>query len=202
MIRAFLAVPLSERLRNELAALQTELKRRMALDLPREASLSWVRPAALHLTIKFLGDIDERLVEPLQETLRQVLTLHCPIDVPILRLGVFPRLQQPRVLWVGPPDQWEKGEDAARLALLHRSIDEGCVSLNLAPDMRPLSAHLTLARVKAGERSVGQFLARIGAMEQRLAFDPIRVNMIVLIQSDLKPTGSIYTTLWEAPLVA
>ncbi|MDF2459359.1 MAG: putative 2-5 ligase [Nitrospira sp.] len=200
MLRTFLAVELSEPLRTTLATLQSELKQRVAKELTRDVSISWVRPVSLHLTVKFLGDIDEGLVLPLKGALTEVLRLHRAIEVPVNRLGAFPRPQQPRVLWAGPSEQWEAGEDAARLAGLHRAIDACCETLNLAPDSRSLSAHLTLARVKAGERVVGQLLARSGVMDRPFTCESLDVNAIALMKSDLKPTGSVYTKLWEVRL--
>ena len=196
MIRTFLAVELSEPLRTNLATLQSDLKQRMA-KLTRDVSISWVRPASLHVTVKFLGDIEEELVLPLKEAITELLRAHGPIEVPVNRLGVFPRPQQPRILWVGPSEQWESGEDAARLAALHRAIDACCGSLNLATDSRPLSAHLTLARVKAGERVVGQVLAQIGVMDRPFTCESLDINAIALMKSELKPSGSVYTRLWD-----
>lgn len=200
MIRAFLAVQLTDRLKENLGVIQSDLKRRMLHDLPPNASLTWVRPASLHVTVKFLGDIDEALVHRLQETISDTLSGHSPLHIPLERLGVFPRLQQPRVLWIGPAGQWEGSDEAVRLAALHRSIEKCCTSLNLAPDTRPLSAHLTLARIKAGHHAVGQALARSGAMDRPLALDGLTIDGIALMRSELKPTGSVYTCLWEARL--
>ncbi|HKY71972.1 MAG TPA: RNA 2',3'-cyclic phosphodiesterase [Nitrospira sp.] len=202
MIRAFLAVQLSEHLRTTLAGIQSELKRRMTHDLSREASLSWVRPASLHLTVKFLGDIDEGLVTSLRDAMARALSRHRAIQIPLHRLGVFPRPQQPRVLWIGPTDQWASSEDATRLTALHREIDGCCSAQNLAPDTRPLSAHLTLARIKAGHRVVGQALARSGVLDGAFEGISLPVDAIALMRSELKPTGSIYTVLWESTLQA
>jgi len=156
----------------------------------------------LHLTVKFLGDIDEGLVTPLRDAVARVLSRHRAIQIPLHRLGVFPRPQQPRVLWIGPGDEWASGPDSARLAALHREIDDCCASLNLAPDTRPLSAHLTLARIKAGHRVVGQALARSGAMDRTFEGTSLPVDAIALMRSELKPTGSIYTMLWESTVQA
>jgi 2'-5' RNA ligase len=202
MIRAFLAVQLPEPLRESLAAIQSDVKRRMAHDLPREASLAWVRPASLHLTVKFLGDIDEGLVVRLRDAMAAMLAPHRALQIPLDRLGVFPRVQQPRVLWLGPPARWETSEEALRLTALHRAIEECCGTLDLAPDPRPLSAHLTLARIKAGHHAVGQALARSGAMDRPLALEPLSVGAIALMSSELRPTGSVYTALWESRLQA
>ena len=200
MIRVFLAVQLRDPLRENLAAIQSDVKLRMVHDLPREATLSWVRPASLHLTVKFLGDIDEALVPHLRDAMAETLRPHRALQIPLDRLGVFPRLQQPRILWVGPSAGWETSEEAARLAALHRAIEHCCVALNLAPDTRPLSAHLTLARMKAGHRAVGQALARSGVMDRPLALEPLSVDAIALMRSELNPSGSVYTALWESRL--
>src|SRR5687768_1759856 len=97
-------------------------------------------------------------------------------------------------------DLWERGEDAARLAALHRAIDACCGSLNLATDSRPLSVHLTLARVKAGERVVGQVLAQSGVMDRPFTCESLDINAIALMKSELKPSGSVYTRLWDVRL--
>jgi 2'-5' RNA ligase len=202
MIRAFLAIQISEPLRTALAAVQSELKRRISQDLPCETSLTWVRPTSMHLTVKFLGDLDERLVTPLRDAMAETLSHHRAIEIPLDRLGGFPRLQQPRVVWIGPSQPWEQSDDAARLAAVHQAIEGCCVAMNLAPDTRPLSAHLTLARIKAGHRAVGQALARSGAMDRPLAVHSLAVDAIAFMRSELKPTGSVYTPLWQSRLKA
>ena len=202
MIRAFLAVQLSEPLRATLAGIQSDLKRRMTYDLSREVSMSWVRPASMHLTVKFLGDIDEGLVTPLHDAIADSLRQHPAMQIPLDGLGVFPRLQQPRVLWIGPSEQWEQSEEAMKLQKIHRSIEVCCGLLNLAPDTRPLSAHLTLARIKAGHHRAGQALARSGVMDRPVALNSLPVDAITLMRSELKPTGSVYTALWECRLKA
>jgi 2'-5' RNA ligase len=88
------------------------------------------------------------------------------------------------------------------LTALHRAVEECCGTLELAPDTRPLSAHLTLARIKAGHRAVGQALARSGVMDRTLETMMLPVDAITLMQSELNPRGSIYTKLWEARLEA
>ena len=201
MIRAFLAVQLSEALRTSLAAVQSDVKRRITHDVPRDVSLSWVRPASMHLTVKFLGDIAEDLIIPLREAIADALTHHHILHIPLDRLGVFPRPQQPRILWIGPSEQWEGSDGAARLAAVHGAIEACCATLNLAPDPRPLSAHLTLARIKAGHRGAGQVLARSGVMDRLpLAVESLAVDAITLMRSELKPSGSVYTVLWESTL--
>ena len=200
MIRTFLAVELHEPLRTSLEQIQQGVKQRLNQAISRDVRMSWVRPTSMHLTVKFLGDIDEQLVLPMQEVIKTVVSAYHAIHVPLDRLGVFPRIQQPRVLWVGPSEQWEHGDDAKRLASLHRDVEACCGTLNLAMDERPLSPHLTLARIKEGGRSFGQVLAKSGVMDWPLTLGPFVVASIALMKSELKPTGSVYTKLWDAKL--
>jgi len=200
MIRTFLAVELHEPLRTSLEQIQQGVKQRLNQAISRDVRMSWVRPTSMHLTVKFLGDIDEQLVLPMQEAIKTVVSAYHAIHVPLDRLGVFPRIQQPRVLWVGPSEQWEHGDDAKRLASLHRDVEACCGTLNLAMDERPLSPHLTLARIKEGGRSFGQVLAKSGVMDGPLTLGLFVVASIALMKSELKPTGSVYTKLWDAKL--
>lgn len=197
MIRAFLAVELTEALRTGLAHVQQDLRQRLPRSGPKAVRISWVQPASMHLTIKFLGDTDESAIPPLRDAIAQVMAGHSPIVIPLERLGVFPHLQQPRVLWVGPPEQWERGGDAERLAVLHRTVEESCRSFGFAPEGRPLQAHLTLARIKEGEREVGRGLAQSGILDRPIVMEPLALNAIVLMKSELRPAGPIYTKLWD-----
>lgn len=202
MIRAFLSVELSDDVRARLAGLQQDLKQRIAPDLPKPVRLSWVRPDSLHLTVKFLGDIPDSIVEPLRVAMADVLGTHRPLAIPLERLGGFPHFGQPRVLWVGPADAWERGKEAPRLAALHRAIETCCQTQDLAPDDRPLTAHLTIARIKEGGKQVGQALAGSGMMDRPLSLGSLAVDSIALMRSELRPTGSVYTRLWAVPLGA
>ena len=201
MIRAFLAVEVQDELRKQIAQVQQELRQRLSREASRAVRISWVQPTAIHLTVKFLGDVDEQLVDALRAAIGQVLREHRSIQIPLERIGAFPRPQQPRVLWVGASEQWEEGEDAKRLASLHRGIEDCCATFDFAPDGRPLSPHLTLARIKEGERHVGQTLAKSSAMDRPLSLGSLLIDSVVLMKSELRPTGPVYTKLWEVTLV-
>ncbi|MBI3357612.1 MAG: RNA 2',3'-cyclic phosphodiesterase [Nitrospirae bacterium] len=200
MIRAFLAVELSEDLRAHIAQVQRDLKQRLSREISKGVRISWVQPNSIHLTVKFLGDIDEQHVDPLREALSTLIKSHPIIQIPMQRLGAFPHPQQPRVLWVGPSELWEKGEDAKRLAELHQAVEGCCQSFGFAPEGRPLSPHLTVARIKEGGPSVGQALAKNGVMDRPLSpllLGLMVVGSVVLMKSELRPTGAVYTKLWE-----
>jgi len=196
MIRTFLAVELADDLRDRITLVQQDLKQRLGRESPTDIRITWVQPSSIHLTMKFLGDTGEQLIEPLRVAVERAMTGHGAVHMPIERLGVFPRLQQPRVLWVGPSEQWEQGDEAKRLTALHRVVEDCCRSFGFAPEGRPLSPHLTLARVKEGERHVGQALAKSGVMDWPITLGLLSVKSIVLMKSELRPIGSLYTKLW------
>lgn len=198
MIRTFLAVELADDLRNRIMLVQQDLRQRLCRESSPDIRITWVQPSSIHLTMKFLGDTDERLIEPMRESVERAMTGHGAVHMPVERLGVFPRLQQPRILWVGPSKQWEQGDDAKRLAALHRAVEDCCRSLGFASDDKPLSPHLTLARVKVGERRVGQALAKSGVMDRPISLGLLVVESVVMMKSELRPSGSVYTKLWDA----
>ena len=197
MIRTFLAVEIGEDLRNQITLIQQDLKQRLDCESSKDVRITWVKPSSIHLTMKFLSDTREHLIEPLREAVERAMTGHRAVHISIKRLGVFPRLQQPRVLWVGPSEQWEEGDDARRLMALHRAVEDCCRSFGFAPEGKPLSPHLTLARVKEGERHAGQALAKSGAMDRPISLGLLEVKSVVLMKSELRPTGSLYAKLWE-----
>ncbi|HSS30852.1 MAG TPA: RNA 2',3'-cyclic phosphodiesterase [Nitrospiraceae bacterium] len=200
MIRAFLAVELSEELRATLATLQQELKQSIEPDLKRGTRISWVQPASLHLTIKFLGETDEQVIDPLRAAVEQAIGRQMAVNVPLERLSGFPRPQSPRVLWVGPSENWEKGIDAKRITEIYATIEQACEGLRFLRETKPFNPHLTVARIKTGERHVGVSLAQSGVLDRPILLGSLAVESVALMKSELKPTGSVYTKLWSVRL--
>jgi 2'-5' RNA ligase len=197
VIRAFLAVELSQELRAELAPVQQELKRSIEPEMKRNTRISWARPASIHLTMKFLGDMDEQVADPLLAAVEQAIGSLMAVNVPLERLGAFPLPQSPRVLWVGPSESWERGAEASRVAEIHGAIDQACEGLGFLRETRQFSPHLTLARIRVGERHIGVALAKGGVLDRTLSLGALAIGSVVLMKSELKPTGSVYTKLWE-----
>ncbi|HSQ92142.1 MAG TPA: RNA 2',3'-cyclic phosphodiesterase [Nitrospiraceae bacterium] len=202
MIRAFLAVELSQELRAELATIQQELKRNIEPEMKQNMRISWAQPASIHLTIKFLGDMDEQVIDPLLVAVEQAIGNQTAVNVPLERIGVFPRPQNPRVLWVGPSENWERGAEAQRVVGIHDAVEHACEGLGFLRETKPFSPHLTFARIRAGERHIGAALAQGGVLDRPLSLDSLAVESVVLMKSELRPTGSVYTRLWEARLKA
>lgn len=184
-LRAFVALPLSEELHEQLGRVQ----RRLQQDMPTRA-VKWVSPEKIHLTLFFLGDIFASRVELIKEALAVVARNAAPITVDIQELGVFPRPSRARVLWVGMHDPDE------HLALLHLAVNEALEQLGYEPDRRPFKLHLTLGRVRrrtsrSDARYIGELMTRmeIGTLG-RETFDEL-----VFFRSELRPTGAVHTRL-------
>ena len=202
MIRAFLAIELSPELRAALSAIQQDLTRRLERAVDRHVRIGWAQPASMHLTVKFLGDTPEDTLAALRPAIEQVAAGHPAILVPIARIGAFPRLQQPRVLWAGPLESWEQGREAVRVQALSQAVEAACQAVGLAPEGRPFSPHVTLARIKEGERQVGQALAQSGVLDQPVTMGMLSIKRLIMMKSELRPTGPVYSMLWDCPLAS
>ena len=153
-----------------------------------QQSVRWVRPAGIHLTLRFLGEAAAEQVATLRAGLDQVAVQHAPFELHLKSLGCFPNPRRPRVIWVGLEDLEE------RLRELQRAVEEQVRSLGWEPEERTFRPHLTLGRVRQRQRPPEATWVR---QPPGLSF---RAEAIELIQSRLKPSGAEYTTLERALL--
>lgn len=197
MIRTFVAIELDEEIRKSIAATQEQVQDQLLRHLPQRTPgvrVQWVRPASIHLTLKFLGDIDEARIEDIRATLLSAVRGQSRFAVEVGGLGVFPDLRAPRVLWIGLVGQ------VNTLMCLADQVETALTSMGFPPEARRLSPHLTLARIKERSREVGKGLADSGLMTQSFRVGSLPVHEVCLMRSDLKPSGAIYTRLCEVPL--
>ncbi|RKY62807.1 MAG: RNA 2',3'-cyclic phosphodiesterase [Candidatus Latescibacterota bacterium] len=184
-IRTFVAVDISDEARGRVRDLVEELKQ-------YKADVRWVAPESLHLTLKFLGEIDEGRLEDVFSGVEEAVSGVEPFRMVLEGLGGFPGLGRPRVLWVGVSDGAEELRNlAARVegSLEHRGFPR---------EDRPFSPHLTIGRVK---RLSGRLRQLTDAMRGG-GFGPeeVRVEEVKVMKSDLRPSGAVYTTLRSFPL--
>ena len=186
-IRSFLAVKLPAPLKEELERVQNRLRS----ELPK---LAWVKPSGMHLTVKFFGDIELDQVEEIQEYVQRVVQRLTCFSLEVQGLGVFPNIRMPRVLWAGI-----SGE-AEILSRLVYDLDEALETLGFPKEGKPFNPHLTLARIKSQGREVGEVLEKKKLLVPAVAIGSIDVTQVSLFKSELRPSGSVYTCLWDVSL--
>lgn len=133
-MRLFVAVDVPEHLKD---AIENDVVGRLRGGV---SGARWTRPEGRHLTLKFLGNVDESRVDSIAAVLSDVAVRHRGFDAAFDEIGAFPNLRRPRVLWVG------LGRGNEELARIASDLDEGFVRLGFEAEGRPFRGHLTLAR--------------------------------------------------------
>ena len=187
MIRSFIAVDLPEETRKLLEDIQRELKQ-------CGAAVRWVKPRSIHLTLKFLGNIQPAQVEDIALAVAQEIRDQPPITLRPAGLGAFPNLRKPRVIWIGM-----EGE-VQRLNGIQARVENSLEPLGFAREKRGFRPHLTIGRVKDRRRL--QPLIDAMATLDIPPFNSFDADEIILYKSDLRPTGAIYTKIHRMPLAA
>ncbi len=184
-LRCFIALPTADEVKTRITELQSKLKE-------SSADVKWDSPDKFHITLKFLGNSEQSVIDSLSARLELL-----PQNVSYIRalfnsVGAFPSLQRPKVIWVGI-------EHTEELRKLQSDVESLCAELGFKREEREFHPHITLGRVK-GNRN----LDRLTDMLKSLTLDPIqaRCSEILLIRSDLKPSGSVYTILKSFPFHA
>jgi 2'-5' RNA ligase len=186
VIRAFIAVTLDSKVIEQIAAASNQLR-------PEITAVRWVTPANFHLTLKFLGSIDDAAIEPIGATLREQLRLFPRFTINAKGLGVFPGPKRPRVLWVGLTGD--------RLVSLAARVESALRPLGFKPEDRKFTPHLTIGRWRDADRAP-KSLGRQLEIWQARDFGTSNVESVKLIQSVLKPEGASYNDLITVPLSA
>jgi 2'-5' RNA ligase len=189
-LRTFIAIELDQELVQNLTNLQGRLRR----DMPPRA-VRWVRPEAIHLTLKFLGDTGQQQVEQVKEALDRAAQEVVPFAFTAGGIGCFPNTRRPRVVWVG------LHEPTGALRHLRDAVEGQVAPLGFPTEKRPFSPHLTLGRVhRRASRSEVRAVGEIIAASAMGNLDEMQVHEVCYIKSDLRPSGAVYTTLSRAPL--
>jgi 2'-5' RNA ligase len=177
-IRAFIAVQLPDEVRESIGRATSRLQGA----LPRAR---WVRPATLHLTVKFLGELPRSRVTALCDDAAVQAAGHGASEVRLAGGGFFPSSRRPRVAWIGG--------QAAALVPVADAVQEVAARHGVERERRPWSPHLTLARLRDRwpPRAVEGFIAEIDALG---AFE-FRCRELVVFSSRLEPGGAVHTPI-------
>ena len=150
----------------------------------------WVDGDQLHLTLRFIGEVDGGVLRDVREQLGTVRS--APFSLVLQGVGHFPPRGQPRVVWVGL-------EKSGPLGVLHGRVESALADAGLERDGRKFSPHITLARLKETPASrVGRYLEEFGLFRT----DPFTVDAFILYSSTLTRHGAVHTPEATYPLIA
>ncbi|HEY9402759.1 MAG TPA: RNA 2',3'-cyclic phosphodiesterase [Pyrinomonadaceae bacterium] len=189
-VRIFCAVELPEDSRARVAAHVESLRKAAQGSL----KITWERAEKLHLTLKFLGEIEAERVEALTRAADRAADVTGNFEVSLREAGAFPPRGNPRVLWLGLHD------DAGHLAELQKRLEAECERENFPREPRAFRPHITIARIRA-PNAAARHLATIHR-EADFAPAPFNVGEFVVMQSQLGAGGSRYTPLSRHALKA
>lgn len=187
-MRTFIAIELPKEIKDALAKLQEQLK-------SSGADVKWVQPQNIHLTLKFLGERDDKKVAAIGEIVEKVVKNKPVFKASIASIGAFPNINSPRVIWIGL-DQGDK--ETKEIAL---ELEEKIAKIGIPKEDRAFSSHITIGRTRSTlnrDKLIQEInKAAAGLSQQDLAFC---VQKITLFESTLSPKGPIYEVLKKASL--
>lgn len=188
-MRLFVAVEIDPSVVAALAEFGSSLRRR-AQTLAPAARISWVSPEQLHVTSRFIGEVDDKKAAVIAGVLLEELAID-PFDLVVEGAGAFPERGAPRVLWAGI------SAGVAELGALEAEVSRRLMDCSVPREDRPYRPHVTLARVRepAGLRTPALFET---PADRR--FGTTHVEAITLFQSRTSPKGAVYTPLHRTRL--
>ena len=204
-MRTFIAIELSKEIKDFLSFLQDKLK-------DSRADVKWVSPENIHLTLKFLGEIDDKKLDKIIQIAEDITKDKKTFYLRLSSIGVFPNINFPRVIWAGV----DKGD--AETKEIVKVLEEKIAKIGIPPESRAFSSHITIGRVRSSLnrkeliKSLDYLQSNFGqenlALHKSLADQSadscgrleLRVTKITVFKSTLTPKGPIYEVLKEASL--
>jgi len=183
-MRTFIALELSKGIKDELARCQEELKQ-------SGADVKWVKTSNIHLTLKFLGEVTEEKLGGIKKILDSLAEERAPFEISLFKLGAFPNLDHPRVVWAGIDKGCREAEEIARV------LSQELGRIGFPEESRGFSAHLTIGRVRS-DKNKESLKRGVNSLEVRP--ESCGINEIILFKSTLTPDGPIYDKLYKAEL--
>ena len=187
--RLFVAITVPEAIRRQIESLQNSWRS----VLPGTA-VRWTKADQLHLTLKFLGDLETSRVNELIQALRHSAQSSAPMELAAQGAGVFPNLRCPRVLWVGIQDA------EGVLPVLHQSIDAAVSGFGRSESSGPFAGHITLGRLRDDARFISSLVTDLVAKAGEKKFGQWTTRSIELFRSELSPEGARHTQVAELAL--
>ena len=183
-LRTFIAVDIGDEIRDRAVSLQEKLAR-------RSEDVKWVEPKNLHVTMLFLGEVDEREVIDVCRAVAKVTATNPRFSLTIESVGCFPNSRRPRVIWIGA------GEGSEELCALHDALEPPLLQLGShRREERQYKPHITLGRVRS-DRPADDLAAAL-AKNASWVGGTVQVNQLLVMCSQLTPQGPSYSVLSRA----
>ncbi len=182
-IRAFIAFELNEEMHSELSSLQVSLKR-------SNADVKWVSADSVHLTLKFLGNIDARRIKEIETMLAEVSASFSPFTLSLKEISAFPDLDCPEIIWVGIDN------GANESSAIAKSLEDRCGKIGIPKENRVFQPHLTIGRVKSFKNC-----DKLKSLINNNSFElnsTVEIGRLTLFKSQLTSKGPIYTPIFTA----
>ncbi|MEE4312057.1 MAG: RNA 2',3'-cyclic phosphodiesterase [candidate division KSB1 bacterium] len=179
-IRTFIAIEIPPHIKKEISEFQRHL-------MVRDTRISWPKPDNIHITLKFVGDVETNAITAITEAVEKGVEQIPPFNVKIVGVGTFPSGRKPRILWIGA-----KSENSLMVKCAD-NIDQKLEELGYEKETRPFRAHLTLGRVKS-QFKIDEVLDRLNESRD-FECDDFLASEIIVVQSTLHASGAIYTPL-------
>lgn len=187
-MRTFIAIELPDEIKNSLARIQSQLK-------TSGADVKWVEPGNIHLTLKFLSEIDEKKLDKIIEILKDITKNKNYFHIRISSLGAFPKMNFPRVIWVGIDEGDTESKEIAK------ELEQNLAKIGIPKESRPFSSHITIGRTRS-TLNRDKLVQGLKTIEDNFGKEnfSFRVTKITLFKSTLTPKGPIYEVLHNASL--
>ena len=185
--RAFIAIELPEEIIAFIRKIQEGLR-------SYGFKARWVRPENIHLTLKFLGDINNEDIKKAGDAIISAASENASMSLGAKGIGFFPGVKRSRVIWTGIAGQTRE------LAELQKTLDGKLDTIGFPKEKRPFKGHLTIARIKRkiDARRLVDAMKEFGRFESKT----FMADEVILFKSELKPSGAVYTKLMSAALCA
>lgn len=176
-MRLFVAIPVPEEIKQYAYAIRNELEF-------LNPDIKWVEYQNYHLTLKFLGEVEDYKIDRVQKCLMQAAESSTPFVLRLSHLGFFPNRRHPRVLWIGVKGELDKAD------FLGERIDAYLNELGFEDDKKR-TFHLTLGRIRS-ERNQNKLIEKIYEINQNITEYKFAVNNFLLMESYLYSDGPVY----------
>jgi 2'-5' RNA ligase len=187
-MRTFIAIELPREIKDLLAKVQEELN-------SSQADVKWVQPQNIHLTLKFLGEIEEKKIDKINKIIEDIAGEKKYFPIRISNLGAFPKINFPRVIWVGI----DKGDEEVKE--IAKKLEEGLAKIGIQREDKPFSSHITIGRTRSALNRE-KLIQRLNDLANKLQEENLEfvVKKITFFKSTLTPKGPVYEVLKETNL--